>query len=112
MTVPYCHTAPILCLVSLYGNPMLGLVWAFPHGPPYCFRFTLLRDLNLDVFFFIAFTSDFVAWFLNRGKVYRTIKFAKRRESMCRLGATTHVAVATHVAVTTDVAVATYVVVT
>ena len=34
---------------------MLGLVWAFPHDPPYCFRFTLLRDLNLDVFFKIGF---------------------------------------------------------
>ena len=55
MTAPYCNTAPILCPLMPHGNPMRGLVWAFPHDPPYCFRFTLLRDVNLDVFLFYCF---------------------------------------------------------
>ena len=36
--VPYSHTAAVLRPLIPYGNPMLGPVLAFPHGPPYCFR--------------------------------------------------------------------------
>ena len=51
-TSSYCHTAPVLLPLTYYGNPILGPVWPFPHGPPYCFR--LFHATTRQIFFIIC----------------------------------------------------------
>ena len=93
-TVPCCNTAPILHPLTPYGSPMLGLVWAFPHGPPYCFRFTLLRDLNLDVHVLVFHFC--IAWYkgetfiLNKKERFVSISLASRLGNVRRHGNVRH----------------------
>ena len=69
-TVPYCTTAPFLCPLTPYRSLMLGPVWTFPHGLPYCFRS------------FHATTRSKFRWFFSCHKKKNN---KKRNGSLCML---------------------------
>ena len=78
------HTANSASAHSLRGSPMVGLVWAFPHGLPYCLknvyatiRFMLFLLVQLN---YISVLLHLNFLFYKRNQSRRRCRFQLSRE--------------------------------
>ena len=74
--VPYSHTAPILKPLIPYRSSMLGLVRAFPHATPYCFRLFHTTTRSKFRWFFLLFLSTIDLG----GNINQTLSILNRKE--------------------------------